>query len=46
MKLGAGEARKLSTVWIFYNFLLLGAEFGTGNGHKNLLNCSEFREAP
>jgi len=44
MKLVVGEVRKLSTVLIFYNFLLLRAEFCTGNGPKNVLNGSEFRE--
>ena len=38
--------RKLSTVRIFYKFLLLRAQFGTGSGHKNVFSGSEFREGP
>jgi hypothetical protein len=38
--------RKLNTAWIFYNFVLIRAELGKENGHKNWSSGSEFRENP
>lgn len=46
MKMGVGEVRKLNTAWIFYNFVLIRAELGKENGHKNWSSGSEFRENP